>query len=347
MRVLFCTNAQSFSPATEPHDFWTGIRSLGHETEVFFYRRKSFLYSNFRRAWVRWMNRRLVEKAKGFDLMFVHRGGYIAAETIERIRRESRCRCVCFFPDNPFGSHTPPAGFDKIAAYDLFVTKDTYFADELQSYGFSNVVFLPHAYEPSTYERTFPEEELAPYRADVAFIGSHYPFRERFFSGLTPDGVTFRLWGPGWGRAGDPWIRERVGAPRGVYGDEKLKIIRASRIMLDLQHGGGAIHSPDCKAMSFIGAGAFFLTNDKKDMDMAFQRGEEIVTFRTREELRALILRYLADEPARAEVARRGRERAKRDHTTAVRFGQIVEILKGRGLAPGGSATSGRRSRAG
>jgi hypothetical protein len=335
MRVLLCTNDQSFGPATEPRDFYEGIRSLGHEVEVFFYRRKSFLYSNFRRAWVRWMNRRLAEKARGFDLLLVHRGGYVEAATIERIRRESRCRSVCFFPDNPFGSSSPGLAFPLIAAYDLFAVKDTYFAEELRLAGFGNTVFLPHAYDPPTYERAFREEELSSYRADVAFIGSHYGFRETFFSGLTGEGVDFKIWGPGWERASDPWVRARV-MGRGVWEEEKLKVIQASKILLDIQNPGNSVNCCDCKTMSFIGAGAFFVTNHKKDMDLIFRTGEEIVTYRSREELQAIIRRYLADDGARAAVSRRGQERARRDHAASVRFRQMLEILKARGIPAGG-----------
>ena len=166
MKVLFCTNDQVFQPSNEPHGFYLGMGSLGHEVEVFFYRKKSFFYSNFRKRWVRWMNRRLGDKVigGGFDLLLVHRGGYVAVETLERIRRESHCRSVCFYPDNPFGAYTPPLPFDLIAAYDLFVTKDTYFEEEFRVYGFDNVVALPHAYDPSEFEMEFTEEEMAPFR---------------------------------------------------------------------------------------------------------------------------------------------------------------------------------------
>jgi spore maturation protein CgeB len=334
MKILFCTNDQSFSPATEPHDFYTGILSLGHKVEIFFYRKKSFFYKNFRRSWIDWMNRRLAEKCieEGFDLLFVHRGGHVAAETVNRIRRESKCRTVCFFPDNPFGSTSPGLSFEQISAYDLFVCKDTYFADELKLAGFLNVEFLPHAFDPSTYGKEFPEEKLTPFRSDVAFIGSHYGFRETFFSGITDDDVTFRIWGPHWERAKDPWIVRHVEG-RGVYGDEKLKIIKASKILIDVQNAGNSVECCDCKTMSFIGGGAFFVTNHKRKLDLIFKVGEEIVTYTSRDELQALIRRYLADEPARTAIASRGRERACRDHTTARRIGQILDLLRKRGLS--------------
>ncbi|MDA1001159.1 MAG: hypothetical protein O2807_11690, partial [bacterium] len=290
MKILLSTPHQGFYPATGSHDFYTGIRSLGHEVEVFFYRKKSFFYSNFRKSWVRWMNRRLAEKCitENFDLLFVYRDGYIQAETIAEIRRKSACRTVCFYPDNPYGSTAAGISFDQIGAYDLFLTMDTYFFREFDLFGFGNVAFTSDAYDPSTYEKEFTEAELAPYRSDVAFIGSYYGFREVFFSGLTDEGVDFKIWGPQWRRARDPWIRERA-TDGGVYGDEKLKIIKASKIVLDIQSGGGHIETCDDKTMSFIGGGAFFLTNHKKNMDLVFKVGEEIETFQSKKELQEKI----------------------------------------------------------
>jgi spore maturation protein CgeB len=337
MKVLFCTNDQSFQPSNEPYGFYLGITSLGHSAEVFYYRRKSFFYSNFRKPWVRWMNNLLAEKCigEGIDLLLVHRGGYVAAETLERIRRESGCRTVCFFPDNPFGAYTPPLPFDLIAAYDLFITKDTYFGEEFETYGFENVVALPHAYDPSEFEARFTDEELAPFRADVAFIGGYHAFRERIFSGLTDEGVDFRIWGPRWAQATDPWIRERVHMKRALDREEKLKALQASKILINLQHGGGALYWPDDKVVQYMGAGALVIVNDRRDLGKIFERGQEILTYRNRGELQTLIREYLADEPKRLEIARRGRERARRDHTTAVRFSQILDILRERGIPAG------------
>ncbi len=73
--------------------------------------------------------------------------------------------------------------------------------------------------------------------------------------------------------------------------------------------------------------------NDKKGIGDVFEAGREILTYTTKEELGELIRKYLADDAARLEIARRGQERARRDHTTTVRFGQILGILKERGIS--------------
>jgi glycosyltransferase involved in cell wall biosynthesis len=334
MKVLFCTNDQSFQPSNEPYAFYLGIQSLGHSVEVFYYRKKSFFYSNFRKPWVRWMNNQLAEKCinEGFDMLFVHRGGYVVTETLERIRKESRCRTVCFFPDNPFGAYTPPLPFDLIGAYDLFVSKDTYFEEEFETYGFDNVVALPHAYDPSEFETEFSDDELEPFCADVAFIGGFHPFRERIFSKLTDEGVEFKIWGPRWVQATDPWIKERVHMERALDRVEKIKVLKASKILINLQHGGGALYWPDDKVVQYMGAGALMIVNDRRDLGLIFERGEEILTYQKKEELQALIRECLDDEPKRLDIAHAGQARARRDHTTAVRFEQILTLLNERGL---------------
>ena len=337
MKVLFCTNDQAFQPSNEPYGFFLSMQSLGHEVEIFYYRRKSFFYRNFRKRWIHRMNHRLSEKAihEGFDLVFVHRGGFVSADTLDKIKRNSKCRSVCFFPDNPFGSTTPPLPFEVIGNYDLFVTKDTYFEEELRLYGFVNVTALPHAYHPSEFEAEITEEELEPFRADVSFIGGHYKFREKFFSKLTDEGVICKIWGPGWINARDPWIRDRVMTGRALDREGKIKALRASKILINLQHGGGSIFWPDDKMFQYVGGGALMMANHKRDIDRLFKIGEEIITYRTRGELQDYIRFYLANEKERLAIAQRGQERARRDHTTVTRFNQIVGLLRERGLLPG------------
>jgi spore maturation protein CgeB len=84
-----------------------------------------------------------------------------------------------------------------------------------------------------------------------------------------------------------------------------------------------------------MGAGALMIVNDRRDLGKIFERGQEILTYRNRGELQALIREHLTDEPRRLEIARKGRERARRDHTTAVRFNQILDILRERGIPAG------------
>ena len=328
MKVLYCAPEEYFEPgASESYDYYNGIRSLGHEVVPFFYRTHSFFYKNFRRRWIPWMNRQLVRKAIDFDVLFVFRGGYIFPETILEIKRKSNCRIICFYGDNPYGSKQDPIDFKKVAAFDLFITKDTYFRDELSLFGFNNVVFMPHSYDPSFYGQSLTVEELSPYRSDVVFIGGHYGYREEFFSGLTQDHVDFKIWGPRWNTSKDPSVLSKVVSSEGVFGLKKLKIAKATKIFINLINGGNSVRCPDDKPIIYSGAEVFVLSNHKPDMDLVLETGKEIATFKNRDELKGLIKFYLENEDERKKIASRAKERVLRDHTSAVRFEKAIALL--------------------
>ena len=78
------------------------------------------------------------------------------------------------------------------------------------------------------------------------------------------------------------------------------------------------------------------IVNHKRDMGKLFRIGEEILTYRTREELQGLLRHYLANEDERAAIARRGRERARRDHTCSVRFNRSSAPSGSGGFPPAG-----------
>ena len=328
MKVLYCAPEEYFEPgASESYDYYNGIRSLGHEVVPFFYRTHSFFYKNFRRRWIPWMNRQLVRKAIDFDVLFVFRGGYIFPETILEIKKKSNCKIICFYGDNPYGSKQDPIDFKKVAAFDLFITKDTYFRDELSLFGFNNVVFMPHSYDPSFYGQSLTVEELSPYRSDVVFIGGHYGYREEFFSGLTQDHVDFKIWGPRWNTSKDPSVLSKVVSSEGVFGLKKLKIAKATKIFINLINGGNSVRCPDDKPIIYSGAEVFVLSNHKPDMDLVLETGKEIATFKNRDELKGLIKFYLENEDERKKIASRAKERVLREHTSAVRFEKAIALL--------------------
>ena len=70
---------------------------------------------------------------------------------------------------------------------------------------------------------------------------------------------------------------------------------------------------------------------------MGFQEGVHFVGYRREEELVALIRHFLADDPARLEIARKGHEIVWREHTYDSRAARLLDQLRsdaGRLLAP-------------
>ncbi|HEX9780135.1 MAG TPA: glycosyltransferase [bacterium] len=86
-----------------------------------------------------------------------------------------------------------------------------------------------------------------------------------------------------------------------------------------------------------MAAGALLVTNalDNGEMEaLGLEPGEHLVTYRRPEELFEVIDRYLADEPARTEIARAGSSLVLERHTYAHRLRRLLELAESRlGLA--------------
>src|SRR3982074_937105 len=63
------------------------------------------------------------------------------------------------------------------------------------------------------------------------------------------------------------------------------------------------------------------------DLPDYYDDGKDVVSYRAQDwdQLVSLIKQYLADEPARAKIARAGWERTVRDHVWTVRWSEIEE----------------------
>ncbi len=331
MKFLIATNDQADGPGTEPFGYLRALQSLEHETDLFYYRKKSFLYSNIRSTWIRQMNARLVKRVQTWnpDVLLVFRGGYITADSIESINRTTSCVTVNFYPDNPFGlASYPPLSFDALLEYQIFLTRDRYFEQELKAAGASNVHYMPHGYDPVFYR---PFSRSAKVRdgfgGDGSFVGAVYPFRTFLLVGLTEPGTDLRIWGrPNWKTAGTPWLQQRYrGGP--ITQDEKLKVYASSRINLNLQHPGGSIFGLDERSFGIIGTGGFLLVNHKRDIEKYFELGEEVDTYRNREDLQQKIKLYLSQPEETAKMAHKAMERAQREHTHRNRVARLIDMV--------------------
>jgi spore maturation protein CgeB len=193
-----------------------------------------------------------------------------------------------------------------------------------------------------------------PRDADVSFVGQRYADRADLVLHLARNGVGVRAWGPGWAPGkGVPRLRRRVGlfldrlglsrgsseerTLRAVSGpplrDEDLvRLYSRSKISLGFgvvgdTHLGAPRFQVRLRDFEAPMSGACYLTQHVDELAEYYRIGEEIDTFRDRDELLDKARFYL-ERPERAEALRRaGRKRALRDHTWQARFGKLFREL--------------------
>jgi spore maturation protein CgeB len=178
-------------------------------------------------------------------------------------------------------------------------------------------------------QRPVPAEDVSEqFRGGVAFVGSSYTgdsagaLRRALLRPLA--GLGLRLYG------NNGWLHDPVlgpcyhGGP--LEAQETNAVYNGADIVLN-------IHHPQFKAgtslrtFGICAAEAFQLVDWRPGLERYFVLDEELVAFRTPEDLREKAARYLGDEAARRRIARAGYERVRREHSYAHRLAVILRDM--------------------
>lgn len=104
-------------------------------------------------------------------------------------------------------------------------------------------------------------------------------------------------------------------------------IYNASKINLNITKSQ-ARTGLNWRVYDILACGAFMLTDYRKDFDELFDEGE-IVSYKNKEDLRALAIHFLEREDERMEIARRGMDRVVKEHTFKVRMKRLIDAMEG------------------
>ncbi len=308
-------------------DFAEELAALGHEVRTFAYRRDNALYKNrsTKAAYQRWIQTRLERRCREYRpaIVLVVKGGPIRPEVIARIKAATGAVVVNVFPDNPLWM----IPLECLEAYDLFFTKERYALQSLQQAGLGNLRYLPLYCVPGLHHRVTPtDEERRRFAAPVSFVGSRYPYRERFVRALADYPV--RLWGPGWAGAVDPGLRARSGPA--VFGRDKLLVYACSTLSLNHHHPLNDIVGVNTRTFELAAAGACQVVDLKDDLPALFKPGDEVVGYRDLPELRRQLDFYLAHPEEAAAIGEHARRRALAEHTLRHRIEAILDAIEER-----------------
>ena len=159
-------------------------------------------------------------------------------------------------------------------------------------------------------------------------MGAGYPNRRVAFRQLL--NFDLKIWGNEWD--GDTVLASyNQFAGRRVTPDECIKIFNATRININLHSSIQAqqlvTHGDFVNPRTFelASCGAFQLVDDRQLLAESFS-DEEVARFRSMEELKELIVYFLAHEDERQEMAQRARKRVEKEHTYDLRMNQLLEF---------------------
>ena len=304
------------------------LTAMGHEVRVFAYRRANALYKNrgTKAAYQIWILRRLERACLAWrpSLVLVIKGGPITPGLIRRVKARIDALFLNLFPDNPLWM----LPFPCIEPYDVFFTKERYALRALESVGLRNLHYLPLYCVPEFHHPvTLDADETRRFGAGVSFVGSHYPFRERFFVELS--GYPVRLWGSGWERAGSPVVRA-MGAGGPVWGRSKLAVYSGSTLSMNPHHPMNDIAGVNSRAFELAASGACQVADFRDELANLFAPGREVLTYRDPTELRRTVDYHLAHPDEARAIGQNGLKRALAEHTLRHRIDEMLSVVEQR-----------------
>ena len=308
-------------------DFADELRALGHEVDLFPYRRDNVLYKNksTKLAYQRALNHRLERqgRARRPDVVLVIKGGPLDPEVLRRLKRVTGAALLNVFPDNPLWMMP----FEQIEPYDLFFTKERYALRQLEIVGLRNLAYLPMYCVPALHHPVPVDSvRMAELRGIVALVGARYPYRERLVRELTEYPV--RVWGPGW-RGAEASVAGRV-AGGYVDGAAKLAIYCGATLSLNPHHPMNDIVGVNTRAFELAAAGACQVVDLKDELPHLFKPGEEVIAYRDLPELRRQLAYHLAHPDEARAIGANARRRALAEHTVRHRVEEIIATMRDR-----------------
>lgn len=249
------------------------------------------------------------------DVLYVQNLSVLRADLLERLRRD-------MLVVGQIASEAPAER--QLRAFDLIVTSFPHFVERFRSLGIASE-YLRLAFDPRVLERVGAQ----PRDLATVFIGALGPTQHSRGNALlesAAERLSLALWGRGIERSPSDSALRR--AYRGeAWGLDMLKLFARARIALNRHIDVAENYANNMRLYETTGMGALLLTDAKRNLDELFDVGQEVVVYRSADELVRLVHYYLGHEDERAEIAAAGQARTLAEHTYADRMKELVEVL--------------------
>ena len=247
--------------------------------------------------------------------------GMMPPEIVSALKQACGGKVVCWYTDSLANLQRQ---YLVASPFDTVFVKEPSLVPTLRDKLGKDAHYLPECCNPMWHRPAeLDDDDRAKYCCDLATQGSLHYYRARMLEVFEDYDLKI------WGRNCPPWldspVRKRY-ANHFIAEDEKAKALKAAKIVLNTVHYS-EIDGVNCTLFEAAGCGAFQISDWKPTLPDLFEPEREIVTFRTRRELREKVDYYLRRPEERSAIAARACARAHREHTYEVRLTRMLEIL--------------------
>ncbi len=249
---------------------------------------------------------------------------FLTPQAMQQLKKRTKAPVILWFPDHLANFHR---AFFLNADYDALFFKDPYIVNALGKILKIPIYYLPECCNPNRHcFQELSEEDYQKYGCDITTAGNLHAYRAAFFSRLK--GYDVKIWGnppPLW--LDTHGIKSML-QNKFVANEEKAKAFRAAKIVINnLQPA--EILGINVRTFEICASGGFQLIDERPGLHQLFEAGKELVSFMDFDDLKMKIDYYLQRDEERLKIARRGMERALRDHTYENRLRLLLETVFG------------------
>ncbi len=230
-------------------------------------------------------------------------------KTIRHISANSRSITCNWFADDHwrfdhFGRRYAPH-------FNYCVTVDEISLDKYRRLGYNKVFMSQWAANPAIYHKL----DSPPMTMEVTFVGQNYSKRGELVPMLKKKGIDIQCFGDGWLNG---WVSF----------EKMVEIYNRSKINLNFSGSAlGPTKQVKARVFDILSCGGFLLTEHAPGLERYYRKGKEIETFHDIDEAVEIIVYYLDDEEARAQIAEAGYQRTLKEHTYQHRFRKLFNDI--------------------
>jgi len=273
------------------------------------------------------------------DLVLIFKNDGLSTATYRALKLATSGVIAVFHPDDPFNVGRrvwfkrrggPAHRRSRVAMReaDVYLTWSDDLMRRARAEGARRVEFMPFGCDPELHPRVDLAEVPDELKADVVFIGSWDPERERWLRALaTLDDVDFALWGGLWDTHCKDATLRRAWRGRPLVGREMSQAVAGGKIHVNiLRRQNKRAHN--MRTFEIPCAGGFMLHERSAEAARIFSPGEACDDFGTPEELCDKVRHYLAAPDERARIAEAGYRRAH-EYTYTDWARRVLELTLG------------------
>jgi len=323
----------------EYHNFYL---TLAHMAQITV---KEFPYERIPQVGRLRFNEELAESVKRErpDLVFAFMyTDELLPETLDYIRKDLSVPTVAWFADDYWRFWNYSRRYARHFSHVVTTSREA--IEWYKRYGFSNIILSQWACNTTTYApRALPQD------LDVSFVGQRKSARAKVITHLNAQGIDVHAFGFGW-----PNGKISQENMMGIFSRSKINLnlnVRpsifspsvmarlflrksADRLVPDfhfIQNIEAVAHYPvlhtHARPFELAGCKAFVISGHSEGIEEYYKDGEEMVFYRTSEELVEKIRFYLPREEKRKKIAEAAYARTLREHTYEARFQNIFRHI--------------------